>query len=231
MKRVHLTLKVYGMTCDGCAQHVTQALQRVPGVVQAQVPGWQSGRAEVIAQEDVDEQALLDAVAQAGYRAEIAHREPWPRPARGNGHGETPVYDLAVLGGGSAGFAAALRAAEEGARVLMVNDGPIGGTCVNVGCVPSKFLIRAMEHYHRAGEARYRGVQTAQGALHWPRLAAHKDALVANLRRTKYEDVLAAYPNITYVSGRARLQEGPRLEVNGHIFTARKRGKMLAADG
>lgn len=222
MKRVHLTLRIDGMTCAACARHVSQVLQRVPGVVQTQVPGWQAGRAEVIAQEGVDEQALLEVVAQAGYRAEIVRREPWPRPFAGKGATETPAYDLVVLGGGSAGFAAALRAAEEGARVLMVNAGPMGGTCVNRGCVPSKFLLRAMEHYHRAGEARYRGVQTAQGALYWARLVAHKEALVADLRRAKYEDVLAAYPNITYVPGRARLQPGLQVVVNGRVFAARK---------
>ncbi len=227
----HITLQIQGMTCDGCARHVTEALQKVPGVLQAHVPGWQSGRAEVIAREDVDEQALLDAVARAGYQAQVLRREPaadnggaarssFPqtRPAS---EGETD-FDLIVVGGGSAGFAAAIRAAEEGARVLMVNHGPIGGTCVNIGCVPSKFLIRAMEHYHRAGEARYAGVHTAQAALHWHRLVAQKDALVAELRQAKYQDVLAAYPTITYRQGQARLREGPAVEVGSEVYRAPK---------
>ena len=51
-------------------------------------------------------------------------------------------YDLAVIGAGSAGFSAAITAAETGARVALIGDGTIGGTCVNVGCVPSKALIR-----------------------------------------------------------------------------------------
>ncbi len=229
-QRIHLTLNIQGMTCDGCAQHVTQALQQVPGVLQAHVPGWQSGQAEVVAEAGVDEQALLDAVARAGYRAEVLRREPHPE----DGGSTAPVqqqtpssrasrdFDLIVVGGGSAGFAAAIRAAEEGARVLMVNQGPIGGTCVNIGCVPSKFLIRAMSHYHRAGEARYAGVHTAPAALHWHRLVAQKDALVAELRRSKYEDVLAAYPTITYVQGKARLGPGPTVHVNGTVYRAPK---------
>ena len=229
-QRIHLTLNIQGMTCDGCAQHVTQALQQVPGVLQAHVPGWQSGQAEVVAEAGVDEQALLDAVARAGYRAEVLRREPHPE----DGGSTAPVqqqtpssrasrdFDLIVVGGGSAGFAAAIRAAEEGVRVLMVNQGPIGGTCVNIGCVPSKFLIRAMSHYHRAGEARYAGVHTAPAALHWHRLVAQKDALVAELRRSKYEDVLAAYPTITYVQGKARLGPGPTVHVNGTVYRAPK---------
>ena len=57
----------------------------------------------------------------------------------------TRKYDLIILGGGSAGFGAAIQAHELGKTVLMVNAGTIGGTCVNVGCVPSKTLIRAAE--------------------------------------------------------------------------------------
>ncbi|MEX1998954.1 MAG: FAD-dependent oxidoreductase [Gemmatimonadales bacterium] len=57
----------------------------------------------------------------------------------------TDTFDLLVLGGGSAGFAAAIRASDLGARVGLVEGGTLGGTCVNVGCVPSKTLIRAAE--------------------------------------------------------------------------------------
>ena len=58
------------------------------------------------------------------------------------------TFDLAILGGGSAAFSAARRASDLDARVLMVNDGAIGGTCVNVGCVPSKTLIRSRWTVH-----------------------------------------------------------------------------------
>jgi len=69
-------------------------------------------------------------------------------------------YDLAVVGAGSAGFSAAIAAAEKGARILLVGFGTIGGTCVNVGCVPSKFLIRAAEAVHAGSHAhRFRGVR------------------------------------------------------------------------
>ncbi len=230
MPKTRWLLHIEGMTCDACALHVTQALQQVPGVMDVRVPGWKSGRAEVVVEEDVDEQALLKAVAQAGYRAQVVRRAPSPE----DGDASAPVqqrapssrasehFDLIVVGGGSAGFAAAIRAAEEGARVLMVNQGPIGGTCVNIGCVPSKFLIRAMAHYHRAGEARYAGVHTTKAALHWHRLVAQKNALVAELRQHKYMDVLTAYPTITYVRGKARLRPGPEVVVNGVVYRAPK---------
>ena len=69
------------------------------------------------------------------------------------------TYDLAVIGAGSAGFSAAITAAEQGARVALIGHGTIGGICVNVGCVPSKNLIRAVESVHQASAApRFAGV-------------------------------------------------------------------------
>ncbi len=216
-QRERILLDVQGMTCEGCAQHVTQALQSVPGVVQVHVPGWEAARAEVVVESGVSDQMLTRAVADAGYRAAVRARqllEPNGEESRGDG----ASCDLLVIGGGSAGFAAAIRAAEEGARVVIVNQGPIGGTCVNVGCVPSKALIRALEAYHRAGESRYTGVHTVPGVLHWHRVVAQKDQLVAELRQAKYVDVLAAYPQITYMEGKARLTGSTQVEINGTTY-------------
>jgi len=124
--------------------------------------------------------------------------------------GERPRggYDLAVIGAGSAGFSAAITAAEEGARVALVGHGTIGGTCVNVGCVPSKTLIRAAEAIHggrRAG--RFAGVEGEAGLADWSALKAQKDALVHDLRQAKYIDLLAGYDGIDYVEGPARLTD------------------------
>jgi len=69
-------------------------------------------------------------------------------------------YDLAVIGAGSAGFSAAITAAEQGAQVALIGHGIIGGTCVNIGCVPSKTLIRAAETLHQASAAgRFAGIR------------------------------------------------------------------------
>jgi len=200
-----INLRVEGMTCDGCAVHVTKALESVDGVVEAHVPGWQSRRAEVVAGPDVDLDALTQAVAKVGYRATLEA----PAPAPGNG-GRVQTggrdYDLLVVGGGSAGFAAAIRGAELGARVGLINDGAIGlgGTCVNIGCVPSKTLIRTAEAWHKAGHHPFTGAHTQQAALDWHRVIGQKDELVAELRQAKYADVLDAYPEITLIEGRAQ---------------------------
>ncbi|MEZ5318160.1 MAG: mercury(II) reductase [Vicinamibacterales bacterium] len=128
--------------------------------------------------------------------------------------------DLVVLGGGSAGFAAAIRAAELGAQVTLVEGGTLGGTCVNVGCVPSKTLIRAAEAHHRAGRHTFEGVQTCAQTPDLARVVAQKDALVAELRQQKYWDVLAAYPGITLRQGRAVLNGDLSVSVDGGMVSA-----------
>ena len=91
-------------------------------------------------------------------------------------------FDVAVLGAGSAGFSAAITAAELGARVALFGHGTIGGTCVNVGCVPSKTLIRATETLHQAtASARFAGVRGEARITDWRAVVAQKEALVAEL--------------------------------------------------
>jgi len=121
-------------------------------------------------------------------------------------------YDLAVIGAGSAGFSAAITAASEGARVALVGHGTIGGTCVNVGCVPSKTLIRAAEAVHAAQSARrFPGLVGTASVTDWSALMAAKDELVATLRRQKYVDLLPGYETIDYIDGRARFADNALL--------------------
>lgn len=137
-------------------------------------------------------------------------------PERGN-------FDLAVIGAGSAGFAAAIRAAELGARVALIGHGTIGGTCVNVGCVPSKTLIRAAETLHQARAAsRFAGIEAEARLRNWQAVVAQKDELVGSLRTSKYVDLLSAYPGITYIGARARLCPDGCVAANGEFVRAEK---------
>lgn len=121
----------------------------------------------------------------------------------------TSTYDIAVIGAGSAGFSAAITAAEAGANVALIGHGTIGGTCVNVGCVPSKAMIRATETLHQAQAAkRFSGIEASASVLDWEALNAQKDDLVDSLRQAKYADLLPSYNNIAYIEGVARLAEG-----------------------
>jgi len=130
-------------------------------------------------------------------------------------------YDLIVIGAGSAGFSAAITAAEGGKRVALIGHGIIGGTCVNVGCVPSKTMIRAAEALHGARAAhRFSGLQGAAQVTDWAALVAGKDDLVATLRQKKYADLLRGYETITYIN------DGPARLVNGGVEAG---GRKIAA--
>ncbi len=131
-------------------------------------------------------------------------------------------FDLAVIGGGSAAFAATLRATELGGTVLLVNEGTIGGTCVNTGCVPSKTLIRAAENFHWNQLSRFRGVKPNRGSIDFHSLMEEKDELVGSLRSAKYEDVLSGLSGVRFLEGKAKLTGPAELDVSGERFEARK---------
>ncbi len=224
-----ITLKIDGMTCGGCAAHVQEALARVPGVLAAQAPGGKSGNAIVRAENGVSVDVLIRAVEEAGYRASLPEApdipSATPQPAApAPDFTLTPAhdYDLIVIGTGGGGMAAAIRGAEQGARVAIIEAGTIGGTCVNIGCVPSKTLIRAAEQAHRADHSAFAGVRTLTVGIDWPAIRAQKDALVEQLRQEKYIDVLAAYPDqITLIRGWARLTPDRQVAVGDRILSAR----------
>ena len=198
---------VEGMTCLRCARSVEQALTRVPGVERASVI-YPAKHATVIAGADVDLATLRAAVTDAGYRA-VA--DPDFDPGRDSADGSAASrdgavdYDLVIVGSGGAGVAAAIRASELGATAAIVERAEvIGGTCVNVGCIPSKNLIEAAHHYH-AARAGFPGIAPCTPELAWAQVLEQKRALIASLRQTKYSDVLAAYENVALLEGDASL--------------------------
>jgi mercuric reductase len=145
-----------------------------------------------------------------------------------DGNARNSGFDLAVIGAGSAGFSAAITAAEQGARVALIGHGTIGGTCVNVGCVPSKTLIRAAESLHHAeAAARFAGIRGEARLDDWRALVAQKGKLVADLRQAKYVDLLPEYNTIAYVEGPARLAPDG-IHVNGERLRV---GKTIIATG
>ena len=130
--------------------------------------------------------------------------------------------DLVVIGAGSAGFSAAIRASELGASVALIGAGTIGGTCVNIGCVPSKTLIRAAETLHQARAAsRFAGIAANAHLTDWAALMAQKDALVAGMREAKYAALLPAYEGIRYVEGAARFTPDGLIAGEEHFPAAR----------
>lgn len=112
-------------------------------------------------------------------------------------------YDLGVIGSGSAAFAAALEARAQGRRVVLAERGMIGGTCVNVGCVPSKALLAPARRREEAADTSIPGLAPAERAIDTKELARGIHGVVDALQARKYRD-LAARMGIDIVYGEAR---------------------------
>jgi mercuric reductase len=125
------------------------------------------------------------------------------------------MFDLVILGSGSAAFGAALRAAEHDAKVAMIERGTIGGTCVNVGCVPSKNLLRAGELRYYDTNRDFPGIRPGRTTLEFKRVIEQKDQIVRGLRKEKYSDVLRSLPSAKLFRGKARFVSKTRVKVDG----------------
>jgi mercuric reductase len=130
------------------------------------------------------------------------------------------------VGSGSGAFAAAIRAAENGARVTIIEAGTIGGTCVNVGCVPSKILIRAAHIAHLMHNHPFDGIAELSPKLDRAKLVAQQQARVEELRQAKYQSILDTNPNINLVKGKARFADARTLRITRPDGTE----QTLAAD-
>jgi glutathione reductase (NADPH) len=127
--------------------------------------------------------------------------------------GMSESYDLVVIGGGSGGIAAARRAAEYGASVALVEAGRLGGTCVNVGCVPKKLMWNAAEFVGAVSDAQGYGFDATLGEHDWAGLKAKRDAYVLKLNGI-YEANLAK-SKVTIVRGWAKLPDAHTVVVEG----------------
>lgn len=131
--------------------------------------------------------------------------------------GSASSLHIAVIGSGGAAMAAALKAVEQGAHVTLIERGTIGGTCVNVGCVPSKIMIRAAHIAHLRRESPFdAGLPPVPPAILRDKLLAQQQARVNELRQAKYEGILDGNPAITVLHGEARFIDGHSLAVRPH---------------
>ncbi|GAB4242409.1 MAG: mercury(II) reductase [Acidobacteriota bacterium] len=222
--RTELEVRVEGMTCEHCARSVERALSALPEVETAAI-SYEAGGGRVLLRNRVELRRLEGAVAELGYRLRVVSQEEASSPPR-EADAALPG-ELLIIGGGSAAFAAAIRAAELGARVTIVEKGTIGGTCVNVGCVPSKTLIKAAQLYFERSHHGFRGIPAGDGPVDLAALIADKDELVGRLRREKYEDVLAAYDGVEYVTGTARFLDPHTVEIHGREGRRSIRAKRI----
>jgi mercuric reductase len=219
------TLQITGMTCDHCAKSIEHALAGVAGVVQAKV-SYDQGTARIKTEVRVDSAKLIDTVQGKGFGAEVVDRkgstvakEASDRPRISVVDTPTPsvkpqrrspgALRVAIIGSGGAAFACAIRAAEEGAEVTLIERGTLGGTCVNVGCVPSKIMIRAAHLAHLQSEHPFDGIKKRTAVLDRRALLAQQQGRVEELRHAKYESILKSTPQAS------RSYAGPRTSPKG----------------
>lgn len=131
-------------------------------------------------------------------------------------------FGLIILGSGATAFAAALKASELDISVAMIERGTVGGTCVNVGCVPSKNLLGAGRIIYECNNPDYDGINTCDSKLNFKTIIRKKDELVLSLRKAKYMDVLDSIPNIKLFKGNAAFVSKNEVQVNGKKLYGKK---------
>ncbi|WP_245644493.1 dihydrolipoyl dehydrogenase [Nocardioides jensenii] len=127
------------------------------------------------------------------------------------------TFDVVILGAGSGGYACALRAAQLGLTVALVEKGNLGGTCLHVGCIPTKALLHAAEVAESAREAGQFGVQATFEGIDMAGVNAYKDGVVSRL--FKGLTGLIKSRGITVVEGEGRLTSPTTVEVAGTTYT------------
>ncbi|MFY9231866.1 MAG: dihydrolipoyl dehydrogenase [Candidatus Nanopelagicales bacterium] len=125
--------------------------------------------------------------------------------------------DLVILGGGSGGYACALRAAELGKSVILIDKDKLGGTCLHRGCIPTKALLHAAEVADSAKESDSFGVRATFDGIDMPKVNEYRDGVVGRLY--KGLQGLVKSRNVTFVEGEGRLVAPDTVEVNGERYT------------
>jgi dihydrolipoamide dehydrogenase len=126
-------------------------------------------------------------------------------------------FDVVILGGGSGGYAAALRSAQLGKSVALVERDKIGGTCLHRGCIPTKALLHSAEIADNVKEAAHYGVNATFGSIDMPAVNKYRDTIVDRL--FKGLTGLVSSKNITVVAGEGRMVGPKTIQVNGDNYT------------
>ncbi|MBI3746522.1 MAG: mercury(II) reductase [Chloroflexi bacterium] len=140
----------------------------------------------------------------------------------------TDAFDLLILGSGSTAFAAAILAADLGARVAMVERRTLGGTCANRGCLPSKNLIEAARIVHEAAHPRYAGLTPGTVGVDLAALVAQKDDVVRDYRAKKYASVAGGLTGLELLNGDAAFVDPHTVRVGERLVTG---DRILVATG
>ena len=208
MKKIKINVE--GMTCEHCVTSLNKAVNKVKGVVKVDT-SLAKKESLILAADDIKVEDIKKSIENAGYKPlshETVNVSETELEKSGTETGNAAEkkhnydYDLIVIGGGSAAFSAAIKFADEGKKVCVIENWIIGGTCLNRGCVPSKHLLEAARIYYEPLSNKFKGIETKQARIDVKELIKVKTELLDSLREMKYYNVLKGYGNITFIEGR-----------------------------
>ncbi|SUI58857.1 mercury(II) reductase [Shewanella baltica] len=228
-----VNLSINGMSCASCANHIQDALTSINGVSKATV-SYELASATIEIETDTENSdEVNNAIEVLGYSAKIVAPDCGNETAIPNSEKSEQLH-VVIIGSGSAAFACAIKAAERGARVTIIEGADVvGGCCVNVGCVPSKILIRAAQLAQQQRHNPFAGLENHAPVLSRELLAQQQTVRVEELRAAKYQHILDTNPVLTLMKGWARFKDANTLIVtdnNGEQQSVHA-DKILIASG
>jgi len=214
-----IKLDIEGMTCGSCSSHIEKDIIKIDGIERSSVSHESNNGEFTFDTDKLSKNEVIDSVNAIGnYNVIIDKGSNFKKTEYTNN------YDLIIIGGGSAAFSAAIKAESLGLTCLMVNGGlDFGGTCVNVGCVPSKNLIRAAETVYHSSHSNFRSIQPLGANIDFKQLIQDKKELVSDLQQQKYFDVVSDFTNLTMIKGWAEFVDDKTILIDGKdTYTALK---------
>lgn len=203
-----IKLQIDGMTCGHCAKAVEESLNTLPGI-KASV-SFENALAHIESSGSTKIEQLLKTVEAKGYSAKRLDDHEEIISVRSGSN-----LEVAIIGTGSGAFAAAIKASEQGAKVTLIEGGEvIGGTCVNVGCVPSKIMIRAAHIAHQQAHHAFDGMSLHRPTIDRGAMVQQQQTRVEELRHSKYEGILETHPDINLIRGWAHFADAHTLMVS-----------------
>lgn len=205
-----LELTISGMTCEHCAVSIEKIVKKNKGIMNVDI-NFKNGTGEIkFDSAAISKEEIIQSInSSKSYQAK-------QKDADTSRNDASYHFDLIIIGGGSAAFSAAITAENLGLKTLMVNAGlPFGGTCVNVGCVPSKTLIRAAETAYHATHSNFSGIKPKGVDIDFAHVIKDKKQLVKTLQQKKYMDVVSDFKYLQMLQGWAEFVDDRTILVNG----------------